>query len=147
MPTSFSVAVEDVFSAQVSHVNNKSIWFPRFHLTKSDVFSVLCFVLVWVEFFFTFMFLFIKTCINLTSFTSKKHTTRTHTQKQTLSARILFGRWSPETSVRREWDRKGEKNSRGWVNKQMGNRLNPDRSSGNEYRIYPRGEGAGVFIY
>ena len=40
----------------------------------------------------------------------------------------------------------GGGNSRERVNKQMRNTLNPARSSGNEYRIYLRGDGAGLLI-
>ena len=126
----------------------KDLWFPRFHLTKSHIFSVLCFVLVWVDFFFTFMFLFIKTCTNLTSFKMTQNTQPGHTQRSRHSARSLFGRWSTETSVRaQEGMRQGRgTNSRERVNKQMRNRLNPARSSGNECRIYPSGDGAGLLI-
>jgi len=134
---------------------------PRFHMsaTKRSLVSeispdqvsyILCAVfcpsLGW--FFFTFMFLFIKTCTNLTSFKMTQNTQPGHTQRSRHSARSLFGRWSTETSVRaQEGMRQGRgTNSRERVNKQMRNRLNPARSSGNECRIYPRGDGAGLLI-
>lgn len=43
----FPMAVEDGFSAQASHGNNRNIWFLRLHLIKSDMVSELCFFLVW----------------------------------------------------------------------------------------------------
>lgn len=67
---------------------------PRFHMsttkvsgfqdfTRPSLMCSLCYVLSYFElnFFFTFMFLFITTCINLTSFTSKKTCNQdTHTE-------------------------------------------------------------------
>lgn len=50
-PAPSPTAAKDGRSAQASHVNNQSIWFQRFHLTKADRFSTLRFVPVWVGFF------------------------------------------------------------------------------------------------
>lgn len=146
IPTPFPMAIGDVVSAPVSHVSKKRISGFRDFTWPSLMFSLCCVLLGW--FFYTFMFLFIKICTNLTSFKKTQNTQPGHTQRSRHSARSLFGRWSTETSARaQEGMRQGRgKSSRERVNKQMRNRLNPARLSGNECWIYPRGDRAGLLI-
>ena len=90
IPTPFPMAIGDVVSAPVSHVSKKRISGFRDFTWPSLMFSLCCVLLGW--FFYTFMFLFIKICTNLTSFKKTQNTQPGHTQRSRHSARSLFGR-------------------------------------------------------